>query len=405
MIFERDKPRSALEAGFLKVVEPFNSDPEHFISDVLEPISDAYSLVSNGKAVQAQFGNVAAKAIRSLERIDSKDWMPPILLRLWKRKLGDGPDIANFIVALERVAYFLFVSRSDVNERIARFAAVMDEFDRRTERPAPSEGVALSGSEQQQFLAVLSGPLYRRSRVCKPVLQRLDEALSSVGIVYDDPVSIEHVLPQTVDADSEWATLFPGESQREDWTDRLANLVFLTKRINTRASNWGFSRKKKEYFASKDGTSPFPLTQSVLHTDQWTPQYLALRQKELVDVLARVWELPQNQPPAEQLESNRVTGRKLNKKWGVNSKHPLYHRDGTWYHVLERFPGALFDAHGYVQFQTAEELSALEGKGILMDRIKNWLRVPNGISMLTGYVRMEHQIDALEPAQAAENSN
>ena len=44
-------------------------------------------------------------------------------------------------------------------------------------------------------------------------------------------------------------------------------------------------------------------------------------------------------------------GAMLNHKWGVNAKHALYRDDGRWYHVLEKFPGALFDSHGYVFFK------------------------------------------------------
>ena len=133
----------------------------------------------------------------------------------------------------------------------------MDEFDPRQGKEKPADGLSLSDAEQGRFVGVLSGPLYQISRVCKPVMQRLDEALSSGGASYDELVSIEHVLPQTVDDGSEWATLFPDEQERAEWTHRLANLVFLTHRINTRASNWDFEKKKKEYFASSDGSSPF----------------------------------------------------------------------------------------------------------------------------------------------------
>jgi hypothetical protein len=104
-------------------------------------------------------------------------------------------------------------------------------------------------------------------------------------------VSIEHVLPQTVNEKSEWAKLFPDEAQRAEWTHRVANLVLLTRRINTRASNWDFERKKKEYFGSKDGTSPFVLTQGVLQTSQWTLDHLQTRQKTLIDKLGTVWQL------------------------------------------------------------------------------------------------------------------
>ena len=195
-----------------------------------------------------------------------------------------------FLIALERLAYFLFVTRAGVNNRIARFSAVMDEFAPRQGKEKPL-GLSLSDSEQKQFVGVLSGPLYQISRVCKPVMQRLDEALSSGGASYDELVSIEHVLPQTVDDGSEWALFFPEEQERSNWTHRLANLVFLTQRINIRASNWDFERKKKQYFASSDGSSPFVITQGVLQTVKWTPEHLCIRQKQLVEKLCEVWQL------------------------------------------------------------------------------------------------------------------
>jgi len=299
MIYERDKPRMALESGFPKFVGPFGDDAERFISTILEPIVDASIILGNTHEVQKQFGHEAAKAVRSLERIDSKDWMPPALLRLWRRAEGDNDAIAKFLIELERVAYLLFVSRFDVNDRIERFAAVMDELDPRPARGTPSVGLALTEAQQQNFLNELSGPLYLKQRVCKPVLQRLDEALSSGGASYDELVSIEHVLPQTVDEGSAWATLFPNPAQRAEWTHRLANLVFLTRRINSRASNWSFERKKKEYFASKDGSSPFVLTQAVLQTDTWSIDHLKDRQQRIIGVLGDVWHLS---PAADQIQ-------------------------------------------------------------------------------------------------------
>ena len=206
--------------------------------------------------------------------------MPPVLLD------------SSFLIDLERVAYSLFVNRADVNRRIARFADVMDEFQPRPGRSPATGGLTLTSEEQREFVETLSGPLYRQSRVCRPVLQRLDEALSSGGAAYDELiVSIEHVLPQTVEEGSEWSTLFPETSERDQWTHRLANLVLLTRRINTRASNWTFAKKKTEYFNGKDGTAPFPLTQGVQQSSTWGPDVLRERQKMLVSRLCNVWRL------------------------------------------------------------------------------------------------------------------
>lgn len=291
MIFEREKPRSALEVGFPRFVPPFTVDAEKFVSDVLEPVASAFELAGNPQAFQKTFGSDAAKSLRALQRIDNKDWLPPILLRLWTRNADDTASVASFTVELERLAYYLFVVRADVNERMRRFAAVMDAIDPRPGKVAQGTDLDLTPAEQQDFMTALAAPIYRKSRVCKPVLQRLDEALSSGGATYEDPTSIEHVLPQTVDKNSDWAALFPDQDIRDFWTHRLANLVFLTHRINVKASNWDFKRKKVEYFVSKDGVSPFPLTQGVLLTDKWSEDHLATRQKLLLEKLSSVWRL------------------------------------------------------------------------------------------------------------------
>lgn len=80
------------------------------------------------------------------------------------------------------------------------------------------------------------------------------------------------------------------------------------------------------------------------------------------------------------------TGRHLNKSWKVNVLHALYRENGSWYHCLERFPGALFDAHGYVVFETEQayrDCSYLQiGKEIGVSGTR-------GIAAIPGYVFVE----------------
>ena len=79
----------------------------------------------------------------------------------------------------------------------------------------------------------------------------------------------------------------------------------------------------------------------------------------------------------------RKIGEKLNEKWGVGATHALYSERGTWFHVLERFPGALFDAHGYVVFRTKHDYETCPQ----LRRGKE-LNVRDGISALPGYVKV-----------------
>lgn len=66
---------------------------------------------------------------------------------------------------------------------------------------------------------------------------------------------------------------------------------------------------------------------------------------------------------------------------GVGAVHALYSRDGNWYHHLSHFPGAYFDAHGYILFETEDEYlktpSLARGKRV---------NIHQGISSLERYV-------------------
>ena len=289
MIFEREKPRSALEVGFPKFVSPFRGDPEEFISRTLEPFADAFTLAEDRGKIESLFGARTMSLLRSLNRLDNKDWVPPLLLRLKQYAANDEVDVPDFIRKLERLAYYLFVTRSDVNARMARYADVLDQIDPRAGRTPRSSGLILSDEDIGYFLDALDGPIYLKSRVVKPLLLRLDLALSDGSAIYDYPtISVEHVCPQTIETGSQWDDWFSDREARDHWLHRVANLVLLTHRKNSSARNWDFDRKKSAYFV-KDDACPFLLTQQVLDSTEWTPETLKDRQMAVLQTLSNSW--------------------------------------------------------------------------------------------------------------------
>ena len=82
----------------------------------------------------------------------------------------------------------------------------------------------------------------------------------------------------------------------------------------------------------------------------------------------------------------RITGRLLNEEWGVNARHALYREDGRWYHVLERFPGALFDANGYIVFDTERTFRSCSYLSI-GDEVN--VSGSRGIAAIPGYQRVK----------------
>ena len=171
MIFQREKPRSALDIGFPKFVPPFRGDPGTFISDTLEPYSDAFMFIEDYARVTPSFGTHTARLLESLGRLDNKDWVPPLLLRLKQHADNEDVDVCGFVKKLERLAYYLFVTRADVNTRMARYADVLDEIDPRATRTARSSGLDLNDPEVFDLFTALGWsdlPKEPRSQAATP---------------------------------------------------------------------------------------------------------------------------------------------------------------------------------------------------------------------------------------------
>lgn len=91
--------------------------------------------------------------------------------------------------------------------------------------------------------------------------------------------SIEHVLPQHPEPNSEWKQKF-SEQELLDWTHNIANLVLLSKRKNTSASNLDFQQKIEQYF--KGRISDLPRSLEMMREEEWT---VAILERRLGDIL------------------------------------------------------------------------------------------------------------------------
>lgn len=80
----------------------------------------------------------------------------------------------------------------------------------------------------------------------------------------------------------------------------------------------------------------------------------------------------------------QITGKYLNELWRIGARHALYSHDGTWYHRLTRFPGALCDSEGYILFS---DQYAFESCPFL--RIHQDVGCRTGINRIPGYVRCD----------------
>ncbi len=223
-----------------------------------------------------------------LNRIDNSDWLP-VAIAFLANHGSDTQQVLDFVTRLERLAAYLHVTAKNVNQRIERYALVLEDLERRI----LGDRIELAPAECEEMLRALNGNVYEMTaRRRNYLILRLDSFVSAMVANYTPNVlTIEHVLPQTVDPSSEWAETWPDADERARWLHRLANLVPLTRARNSRALNYDFDRKKTAYFAGSSGVTTYALTSQVLHASSWTPEVVAGRQEELLEVLWRSWRL------------------------------------------------------------------------------------------------------------------
>lgn len=292
MIYARAKAQRTLLEEFDEHVVKKSSSSEQLISEVIEPYAVAYLIAKKSEYVSTANAADVNALLKWLNRIDNSDWMPCAIQFLSTQK--DSPEyVLWFFQQLERLAAYMHISAKNVNQRIARYAVVLEELMGAHSLDSPVKTVELTESEKREMLDVLNSDIYYlTARRRNYLILRLDSFLSDGAASYDAKVlTIEHVLPQTVVANSEWEESWPTEEVRQQWVHKIANLVPLTQQRNSAASNLDFAKKKAAYFGGRKGVSSYVMTTQVLNTAEWTPEVVEKRQKSLLDVLEAGWKL------------------------------------------------------------------------------------------------------------------
>lgn len=290
MIYRKVKAQKTMLEEFNESVLKLFPDKVEFIDEVLLHYAKLYDIVKNANYRSTQDASKINTLIKWLLRIDNFDWIPPAMYFLSKHK--NEPDLAErFFKSLECLAASMFMRRFTVNQRIERYAKLMTNIEGGIDFDDPYSSLFLSENEIKETIDAVSGDvylMYKRPRTY--LLLRLDSFMSDQSAIYDHNVlTVEHVLPQTVNENSYWSEAWPDEELRANWLHKLGNLVILSRRKNSQAQNYDFDKKKEKYFSNQAGISSISLTTDVLNKKDWTPEVVRERQDELINVLKKGW--------------------------------------------------------------------------------------------------------------------
>jgi hypothetical protein len=290
MIRRQQKMKGTLVAEFREFV-PTAKAPAKFIDTELTPYAEAYEDILDGAFESYACADEINRELKHLSRLDNFDWQPPAI-ELIARRRSDPEFILRFLTDLERLAYGLFLVRADATQRIGRYGKLLAAIQTGDDLFPETSPLQLDKDEKKNVRNTLNGDIYPLTRVRLPLLLRLDEMLAAGSTSFEGSlVTVEHVLPQTQNADSQWLRDFPEAEVRDYWVDKLANLVLLTRRKNSQAGNLDFTDKKVKYFSTKKGIANFALTGSVLAQQAWTPAILEDRQNKLMGEIETFWRL------------------------------------------------------------------------------------------------------------------
>ena len=293
MIKTKEKARKSLQDEFYEYVLPdiTATTAMDFMENTLSLYSDAYRIIKNNEYVSTSGSDSVNDILRWLNRIDNSDWVP-VAMQFYVRYKDNALLMNKFLRRLERLAAYMRATSWDVTHRIKRYANVLNDIETHSGEEF-GNAIELTKDEIQEFLDRLNSDMYKMvSKKRNYLILRLDSFVSDGAASYDSKIlTIEHVLPQTVPERSQWAEKWPDEEERQQWLHKIGNLIPLTKRHNSQAQNYEFDVKKEKYFMGKFGTTSYALASQVIGYQEWTPDIVKTRQRELLDVYIKNWEL------------------------------------------------------------------------------------------------------------------
>ena len=290
-IYVKDKAREGLLKEFDERI--YGSKPPLLAlgSDTFEAVKaykDAFDQAIQFDGLPTALGNAYRNRINVMRKgLPSTDWIPPVLA--WYRKFK-SEKLLDLIDRIDNKFSADWILQLTPTQRISNMNDVLKGIDS-AKSPADVLASKVFDFDGKQLAVLLDGAIYGR-RFAKYVLLRLEYLLAShaAPLNLPDEISVEHILPQTPSATSQWVKDFT-EEQRECWLHRLGNLMLLSRRKNTSLGNLDYADKRVRYF--EDRVESLPNSQRLLATTAFALPDLETRHTDLLDRLANSYEAKQ----------------------------------------------------------------------------------------------------------------
>ena len=192
--------------------------------------------------------------------------------------------IESYII---RQRFTKHITGSDLNELYAQICH--DSFSRADPVLYIKSQLKSKAPRDDEFVAAIAGEEFARSQRTLFVLERLESDYFrrrsgrqvSTG-------EIEHIIPRrafTAKKYNKWQDyLNCGQSEFNEYKDKIGNLAILENRLNLEASDKPFDQKKNKYQASE-----YKMAQKISESKYWSIDMVGERTDELAKAMAEVW--------------------------------------------------------------------------------------------------------------------
>jgi len=293
MILVKKKASASLLKEFeTNIYSPreFNKTAKEYapIAPLLQKGENTFSHISRlFETYKALFDNEAKLDIETQNLItvmqngfEADFWIAP-LMQYYYRFNSEG--IEKFVKRLNAKFAADWILGLSLTNRIDSMCKILEAIDSGETADALLQSDVFS-FDITAYKERIRGDVYGRS-FCKYLLLLANMLTggNTMELVLPSTVSIEHILPQTPKDDSLWCMDF-SLAQREELTNKLGNLMLISRRKNSTLSNNDFAAKKEKYFAKNvEGLNlSFKIYGNYV---EWTPETLQKNQSDTVDLI------------------------------------------------------------------------------------------------------------------------
>ena len=196
-------------------------------------------------------------------------WIPPVLKFYEKFAYS---DFYEFIKKLDNKFSYDWVAQYTPTTRIENINNILKEIEK-LKNVSELFNSDVFKIDTKNLINILNGDIYGR-RYARYILYKLDFLYSSKDEKFSNPktISAEHILPQNPKDNSQWKKDF-SDQERIDLTDKIGNLVLISRRKNSSQGGSDFKLKKKKYF--ENNIELFRNSVRVLtNNSKWSPKEL-----------------------------------------------------------------------------------------------------------------------------------